>query len=1683
MSEHDPWREDENERALADLQRELSSEQRAEQAERLAVVADFDGRPPRRRSRVWLARLSIAGLALLLLAAVLPTVAGPLAKPWLESRLSEAMGTPVRIGSLKLSWLGSQHVRDLRIADETLREVVDLDAETDRSLADLLGGPLDLGRVRLSGRAELAQRDDGSFAPFPASSGDDAGPVTLPEGLRGTLLLDGVDLAVTDVLGRTVLGEALTGEIGADFASGGSLVASIAGEVGTRDEVRTRTGGVSLTLSASSFVDGAGVLAVAGASIDTVFEASALPASAFEPWLGRLGRVGDAPGGAVTLAAQASGSTERGSVTLSASAGGESASLEATYVRADGGYDVGLAGPARVSLTGGTLSRLAPRFASLTDEGVTTQSGQRFVLDAVPGVVIEVARLSVVADPGDLAGSLESVSMDARLATTPMAGMLDGDPWSIEGLVLGAETRRLGDGVRVEGSTTAMLAGETAGVLALVAEGLEPSALLTVGGSRPWQDRLAEVLAGGRVSVELTDVRTAVVGPLLSPWLVGTGIAPVRDFGPTVSAEVDLTADPVPALLAAVDSARLTGRAGLRLEGDRIVTDGLGVRVEAVSAAPYLTSLLADAGVAIESGASVRATLRDASLRLAGAVRPVSEVLGGFAGLLDVEVGEVVVLVDRGPAGGDGQEAPVQRVRIEPSSARVDVRDLSSGASLSYSARTTLNGLPAGELVVSLRAEDLLDASGVLRAGVPGVQGEVGVRSLRASLLEPWLDERSVEWLRVAGDTVTAVAIGERSADGVVAVTSRIRGDGLTGDGSLVIDEGAVRLAGEGFRLELADASSVLPILLPAFRAQGDGGRAVLVLTAGGFGALPAGEARGVTGWLEWTDLAWIGASGDRLVVDRANVSGAWSGRHVTLELNTAATYADQPVLLAGRLMLPGLFDEAGGLTPFDVAIDGRLDLTGVPVDAVGALTDLRDDDPRPLIRDFVGSTLDAALVAEGGDVALTLSGANGTLEGELALVVGRGRLAVGGGTLGIEVDQASLEQARLAAIAQGRVDGVPGAELISPASLLVRLDPFVLADAGVFGPSGSPRLTVEADGVVRGLTVGEEPDVAGIAQPVRSGAIGVEGLSIASTLPIEAWLGGGEAQLSATIDGVLVGEASQPIARIEGRAEAGLVGRAPQGPIGVSVTLGEADLGGFDESLRTGGVLSAALGASGEATVALAGEASGGRVVDASLDVLVRSSRLETSSPLRLAIGEDRVALEAPAVFDWTLDPRFGTGTLLGQPVGAEWVRLVEPAVATVRLESLTVSRPEADGVGGVGGVALAGVFDLGLSAEVPSLVFEHAAEVPHDGAQVAADAWRRTVFAPVRFEVRSEGGAALRLTADAPIAGAEDEVDPGSTRVDMLLEGFADDVGHVQLRGATLTGRIESRRTPTALLDGTGRFDGWLAEVVGPVSNSLLTAESFSVDSGSLAVSLTGDRASARLAGDVVDGVFTASEPLTAEIGQIRTELGRRISGAVPVLGSVTKRVEDGPATLTIENMSFPLGEGGPIAGLGGDFTLDVGTARFTTGRLFSRLLTLAGQRTEGEIGRRVDPMVGTVRDGRLAYERFTIPLGEFTIMSEGSYNLDSGFVSVTTYVPIGALTEEALGILSTGLGSRLGRLLPGLERATMIPWKVSGPRGAVRVQPDYEALTRDLVKLLNPVTLIEGVLGGIRRGVGGG
>jgi hypothetical protein len=188
------------------------------------------------------------------------------------------------------------------------------------------------------------------------------------------------------------------------------------------------------------------------------------------------------------------------------------------------------------------------------------------------------------------------------------------------------------------------------------------------------------------------------------------------------------------------------------------------------------------------------------------------------------------------------------------------------------------------------------------------------------------------------------------------------------------------------------------------------------------------------------------------------------------------------------------------------------------------------------------------------------------------------------------------------------------------------------------------------------------------------------------------------------------------------------------------------------------------------------------------------------------------------------------------------------------------------------------------------------------------------------------------------------------------------------------------------------------------------------------------------------------------------------------LPAIGSFEKRKEDAPATISAYNLMVPVD--GDLRKLNGRLVVDLGSAQFAASNAFSAILKATGQKQSTQIGQRLQPFEMNFKDGVGSYEKILLPLGEFRLGTSGSFDLVNKQMDVITYIPFGALTDEAAGKLNTGLGKLVGGIVPKIEEATMVPFRTRGSFENPKTEPDLEAFGKNFIDTVRPDKLLKDI-----------
>lgn len=620
--------------------------------------------------------------------------------------------------------------------------------------------------------------------------------------------------------------------------------------------------------------------------------------------------------------------------------------------------------------------------------------------------------------------------------------------------------------------------------------------------------------------------------------------------------------------------------------------------------------------------------------------------------------------------------------------------------------------------------------------------------------------------------------------------------------------------------------------------------------------------------------------------------------------------------------------------------------------------------------------------------------------------------------------------------------------------------------------------LAAEGEIALGNIPIGTEPGATDDAPPTttyttaRLGKFEAQARVPMAALADEAArsLPANRATLKLTTD-ARTGDGAQ-IAAVTVDAKASLDASSPE----AVVALTGINTANVDALLKRNGLITGALG--GSANIALRITPVAGSETDLGIVAEITSPTISGAN-VSLARRAEAVSLTAPSNITWTPAPSFLNSLLVTDDSST---RVTQTSAMTINLTKFAIAVGR-DGAGPL----RHDVFDLDAQIATPRIAMDVPAPADAKGARAPA---RAVAMDGIAARLRWDPSApAIRqsmpgvLNAAITIDGVTGSEGPAAkpSRITATMRAIADPLGNPTPDNAVVNLDADLSLFPTILIDQLANQGGLMAEVLGPTVSASATARNLSRAAagprGSIEATLNSPRATAQLKGDMRRGQFTQSGPTQVRIVEIRPELTSTLAGSLPLVASMEKTTSDDPAMIQASDLSIPLDQ--DLSKLSGVISVDLGVARFTTSSFMGSLLKAVGGRESGAIGRKVEPFVVRIDKGVATYDRFRLPLGEFSIETRGSVDLVNKRVNLVTYVPFFALTDEAMGPIKLGLGGRLDVL----DRTTMVPITIKGSMDKPSAGVDAGLFLQETGNnlLQTPGRLIEGIgdlLGGKKK-----
>jgi len=1701
--------------------------------------------PRRRRLRTAIIISGVALALLLVFVLAAPTLLGPMVRGRAEQAINDSIAGRADIGRLKLSWFGSQQLTAVSINDPSGANVATINLELRRGLWNLaMGGiglgALDLGEAHLSGSATIVRYADGSTnaqqalaprkpsGPKPTPPSSPAEPVSLPPTLSGSFIIDGLDLRVIDQAKQAAGAPAavtripaLTGKASITGASRAAMDLSGDFFYGPGPDTATTAGGrLTIAATVDSLTDAAGRLTLDKATIDAKADAGNIAVVIADTLAGMDSRLVQGIGDRLQASVRAKGTLAGGDATITASSPGFT--LDLAVQSKDGVLSAPRNGT--ISVKGTSLRPLIPGLEQALAKDDQAQ------IDTLPDVNIVLSGLSIRLPSGgaplDLRGSslvlaVQTTEISGRVRVPAPGGVGEGtlQPFSIAPAAIRLESTDLTQRVTLKGGTAATLAGKSAGTLAIDLAALEP-----VGQTGAVAPGLPGRISG---AASLSGVATAIA----QPFAQASGIDLATDVGPTL--DLSLRAEPATAAATSkvaldIVSANINAAARLLVSGSAARTEPEGITLNVGSVGPLATRMLASAGASVDTGGSVTLTATDIVIDLdklrakpanaAPSAPPPGPDLRAIAGVIRIETG---------PAAGrlslPGE--PSRAWGLSPFQATINAADLAQRLSLRASTSFTLDGAPAGNLGVDLAVSSLLGPGGALSTTLPAVSGRVAISGISTAIAQPWVQSSGLNLPAGVGPKMDIVLVaasrGGSAEAGAVPSTDldlSIRSAGITASLAAVIDGRSIRRRGE----------SELAIRSPGTLASAAAKQSGLELSEGGYLKLVASDFA-VTFNDAWKPLLGQTAAAIELTtggftlkpVPTESSSQApppappqpitlnlfalsaklTPGKAPAISIRGTGSQQQAAFAIQGAMDLPGLIGPSGSITPAAARPVGAFEISNLPTTLASLVLPAPTpaSDQRPglniarLLQDAVGPTVSVTLnstqptgaAADARDISLQVRSQR--LNGQAAATIDQKALALRTidfrGTISPDL-AATLIDAMGSGLASRPT-------LAGPAQLTLLVSPITIPLSGTtpdFGGVGEATLKVGLEGrttINNVVLAGAEG-----APPRDLGPIGLDNIVLTASVPLGSLAAGGPAgPAQAKLTGAVFGAREQRIADIAGDAKLLLAKGGPSGNLDANLRLAVQDSRWIDTFLGRPGFIAGSVGQTASidaaAVVQLAKPAAkpvpagapqtGSPSTPApayeriALTASITSPRLVTSQPLKATVTPASASIDAPMVLRWTIDPQWANANLLkpapGKPRQVRFSAPTELNLAVTRLSLATAP--------GQGPMA-PGVF--AADAEV---TFPQSTILVGEGEKAAP-----TQLSKFRARIsggRESGALGFSLTLDDAGGGPGPAGQP-AVNFSGGIYNLADAQGNLQTDKAVLSMNGSATSIPTMLVDILANQNGLIAEALGPTATLQIKTQGLSRSSGTVDITATSPRADAQLAGVLGSGVLTlrGTQPL-ATLKIITPELGSKLVKGLPQFATIEKRAEDGPAVIRITDLSVPIDQ--DWKKLNGTIVLDLAKARVQTNNVFERLMKLAGQQTGASVGRRLEPITLVARSGVVTYDRVNIPLGEFTLGTSGTVDLVNQRLDVLTFIPFGALTDEAAGLFNTDLGKILGGALPTIEKATMVPFRTSGSFSSPQTKPDMELFVREFGRtLLRPDQLLGGTIEDLLKKLGG-
>jgi hypothetical protein len=849
--------------------------------------------------------------------------------------------------------------------------------------------------------------------------------------------------------------------------------------------------------------------------------------------------------------------------------------------------------------------------------------------------------------------------------------------------------------------------------------------------------------------------------------------------------------------------------------------------------------------------------------------------------------------------------------------------------------------------------------------------------------------------------------------------------------------------------------------------------------------------------------------------IGRAVVQAALQPGHTpTVQANINASHAGKAFRITANQALTGIFTRGSDgvitMTPGNVKPEGVIEVIEAPTtlarlmpppapenaatDAstpsatVAATTPSKPLDLAALIQSVLGPQVSARVTTapvEGQpDAFSAIAVVNATnMAVNVKAVASQTALKLSEATAQLNIAPETL-RTLLDSFAPG-VTGMP--RLNGPATVYASIDPVTLPTQGLGKVQPDQVGMVKATLAIPGRTLVDGLQV-GVAQAdgtVRTlTAIGVEEFRLVANVPVAAMVADALPDQRATnveLRAQLLGAGGARVGALTGTLNADMSNGQPAGALNARFEISDIDVKGVEGLLMPGDALSQALGERANVSlVASIAPPESAKVGDKfapmegtiNVEAGIRATRLRTDGPIKAQVKNGMAVLTAPTKFSLSVPPDLANTYVAPAPANGQrdpaQLRIVEPAEVQLSIDQFRMP------LGAVGDPGVVASADRRLEAAV-SVRIARAAMAAANGNTLALNGVEASVRTPGRDQPVTAPVPFSLSVAQADLSNSEPVQ---NMRIAGIVENLVDAQGNLTPDLATMNASGALPAFPTGLIDTLAKQDGLLSDLLGPVvvvdrlevNRVPLTKAGELTQRGSDAratidLALHTERAAGSISGVLGDAVFVAQQPVQFGVNEITQALAGRFMKGMPFLGSVTKNKEDAPAMFKATGLTVPLSN--DFSRLNGQIVLDPGEARFSASNDFAGLLSNLAMRQQGTVGQRLQPLNVSIVNGVATYDKWAIPLGEFSVETSGTVDMVQRRIDVVTWIPFGQLSSDAAKLF--GAASNLGGSAV-LDAADKVPFRTSGSLDNPTTKPDMELFAKTFIQKLSPEQLIK-------------